>query len=115
MGADLFMTKMMKSFMVKIVQHFKQKSRYYHSYTESLREHPLLHNSILESDDIDSRKKLYKGFRARKDPYWEELIAKGMHPCRVIQWCMTEEEKEGFSQIPPYIFLEGRADWDLEF
>jgi hypothetical protein len=87
----------------------------YHSYTESLREHPLLHNSILESDDIDSRKKLYKGFRARKDPYWEELIAKGMHPCRVIQWCMTEEEKEGFSQIPPYIFLEGRADWDIEF
>lgn len=86
----------------------------YYSYTESMREHPLLHKSILESDDLDSRKKLYRGFRARKDPYWEELIAKGMHPCRVIQWCMTEEEKEGFSQIPPYNFLEGRAEWDID-
>lgn len=87
----------------------------YDSYTESLRHHPLLHKSILESDDADSRKNLYMDFRARKDPYWEELIAKGMHPCRVIQWCMTEEEKEGFSQIPPYIFLKGRAEWDIDF
>lgn len=87
----------------------------YDSYTESLRHHPLLHKSILESDDADSRKNLYRDFRARKDPYWEELIAKGMHPCRVIQWCMTEEEKEGFSQIPPYIFLKGRAEWDIDF
>lgn len=87
----------------------------YYAYTETLRHHPLLHKSILESDDVDSRKKLYKGFRARKDPYWEELIAKGMHPCRVIQWCMTEEEKEGFTEIPPYIFLDGCAEWNIAF
>jgi hypothetical protein len=87
----------------------------YYAYTETLRHHPLLHKSILESDDVDSRKKLYKGFRARKDPYWEELIAKGMHPCRIIQWCMTEEEKEGFSKIPPYIFLDGCAEWNIAF
>jgi len=85
----------------------------YYEYTESMRQHPLLHRTILESESTDNKKKLYMTFRARKDPYWEELIAKGMHPCRVIQWCMTEDEKEGFSHIPPYNFLDGRAEWDI--
>jgi len=86
----------------------------YEFYTESLSTHPLLHKSILESESTDNKKNLYLSFRARKDPYWEELIAKGMHPCRVMQWCMTEDEKEGFSQIPPYIFSDGSAEWNIE-
>jgi len=84
------------------------------SYSNTMKHHPLLHNCILQLGAADDKKELYLSFRARKDLYWEELIAKGMHPCRVMQWCMTEDEKEGFSHIPPYIFSDGRADWDIE-
>jgi hypothetical protein len=84
------------------------------AYSETMRFHPLLHKCILQLGSTDDKKDLYLTFRARKDPYWEELIAKGMHPCRVMQWCMTEDEKDGFSHIPPYIFSDGRADWDIE-
>jgi len=84
------------------------------SYSNTMKHHPLLHNCILQLGAADDKKDLYLAFRARKDPYWEELIAKGMHPCRVMQWCMTEDQKEGFSHIPPYIFSDGKADWDIE-
>jgi hypothetical protein len=84
------------------------------AYSEIMKHHPLLHKCILQLGNADDKKDLYLSFRTRKDPYWEELIAKGMHPCRVMQWCMTEDEKEGFSHIPPYIFLDGKADWDIE-
>jgi hypothetical protein len=84
------------------------------SYSEMMKHHPLLHRCILELGDTDDKKDLYLLFRTRKDPYWEELIAKGMHPCRVMQWCMTEDEKEGFSHIPDYIFADGCAEWNIE-
>ena len=86
----------------------------YVAYNQTMKHHPLLHKCILALGDTDDKKELYLTFRKRKDPYWEELIAKGMHPCRVMQWCMTEDEKGGFSHIPPYIFLEGRAEWNID-
>jgi hypothetical protein len=84
------------------------------AYAETMRFHPLLHKCILQLGSADDKNDLYMLFRGRKDSYWEELIAKGMHPCRVMQWCMTEDEKEGFSHIPAYIFTDGRAEWDIE-
>ena len=84
------------------------------AYGETMRFHPLLHKCILQLGSADDKNDLYMLFRGRKDSYWEELIAKGMHPCRVMQWCMTEDEKEGFSHIPAYIFTDGRAEWDIE-
>jgi hypothetical protein len=83
-------------------------------FTEELANNPLLHKSILESDSVANKKMLYKRFRARKAPFWEELSAKSMHPSRVFQWCMTEDEKKGFD-TPEYIFCSGKAPWHIQW
>lgn len=87
-------------------------SEEYANYTEELAYHPLLHSQILHTDDLSKKENLYLKWRKRKDSYSEELIAKGMHPTRVMQWCMTDCEKEGFSEIPLYQFNGGRAAWN---
>jgi hypothetical protein len=85
------------------------------SYSQTMKHHPLLHKAILALGEINDKKELYLSFRERKDPFWEELIAKSMHPSRVMQWCMTEDEKQGFTHIPDYIFSDGRAEWNINF
>ena len=84
-------------------------------YLQELSNHPLLHMSILQSGTESQKKLLYNKLRKRKDPFWEELIAKGMHPSRVMQWCMTEDEKQGFSEIPEYILSPDVAPWNISF
>lgn len=83
------------------------------SYSNSMKHHPLLQNCILSLGTDDDKKDLYLAFRARKDPYWEELMAKTMYPSRVMQWCMTEDEKKEFSEIPTYTFSSGEAPWNI--
>ncbi len=83
-------------------------------FAETLANSPLLHKSILESDSIADKKMLYARFRARKADFWEELHAKSMHPSRVFQWCMTEDEKKGFD-TPEYVFCDGKAPWNIEW
>ena len=83
-------------------------------FTELTDNQPLLHKAILESDSITKKKMLYKLFRHRKAPFWEELHAKSMHPSRVFQWCMSEDEKEGF-ETPEYVFCSGKAPWNIEW
>lgn len=87
----------------------------YESYCNIMKHHPVFHKCILTLGDTSDKKYLYLSFRARKDAFWEELIAKSMHPSRVMQWCMTEDEKQGFTHIPDYIFSDGRAEWNISF
>ena len=98
----------------KILKQFVSPEEYA-NYTEELTYHPLLHSQILDTNDLSKKENLYVKWRKRKDPYWEELIAKGMHPTRVMQWCMTDCEKEGFLEIPSYQFNQGRAAWNEWF
>lgn len=81
-------------------------------YLEELNNHPLLHMATLESDIDFQIKILYTNLMKRKEPYWEELMAKGMHPSRVMQWCMTEDQKKCFDKIPEYIFSSEEAPWN---
>lgn len=83
-------------------------------FAEAIFNNPLLHKTILESDSVTNKKMLYKRFRDRKAPFWEELHAKSMHPSRVFQWCMSEDEKEGF-ETPEYVFCSGKAPWNIEW
>lgn len=85
----------------------------YDSYISEIIFHPLLHKSILDSNDRLLKKRLYQLFRQRKSPFWEELMAKAMHPSRVIYWCMAEDEKGDFVDIPDYEFLRGGARWNI--
>jgi hypothetical protein len=69
----------------------------YNLYKQSINTHPILHKATLED-------KIYCG----------ELITKSMHPSRVMQWCMTEDQKNGYSEIPKYTFSDGIAPWNIE-
>jgi hypothetical protein len=98
----------------KILKQFVSPEEYT-NYIEELAYHPLLHSQILDTNDLSKKENLYLKWRKRKDSYWEELIAKGMHPTRVMQWCMTDCEKKDFSEIPSYQFNQGRASWNEWF
>lgn len=87
----------------------------YNIYMYKVNSHPLLHNQILISDNKLDLKELYCRIKDWRYPYWEELIAKGMHPSRVIHWVMTEDQKECISGISNYEFVKGKAPWDIEW
>lgn len=79
-------------------------------FIENLNTHPLLYKYYLESDDSKEKRALYLRFRKRKFIFFEELMAKSMHPSRVFQWCFSIDEIEDF---PPYEFCSGKAPWDI--
>lgn len=79
-------------------------------FIENLNTHPLLYKYHLESDDSKEKRALYLRFRKRKFIFFEELMAKSMHPSRVFQWCFSIDEIEDF---PPYEFCSGKAPWDI--
>jgi hypothetical protein len=84
----------------------------YKCYMKQLTYHHLLHNSILLLDNTHSKKEVYSIIRQRRQPYVEELLAKGMHPSRVMTWCMTNDEKDIVGNYS-YIFTEGKAPWNI--
>lgn len=79
----------------------------------SLQKHPLLHKTLLEQSDVLKRG-IYKLFRHRKRIFYEELYAKAYHPSRFMQWCFTEDQKEGMD-ISPYIFQDKGSPWNIEW
>jgi hypothetical protein len=87
----------------------------YNAYIDKVNSHPLLHSQILTSGNKADLHGLYRRIKDRRFPYWEELIAKGMHPSRVIHWVMTEDQKECISGISNYEFVKGKAPWDIEW
>ena len=46
------------------------------------------HTSLLEKDYENELKKL------KIDHFEEELMQKAHHPCRYLDWCLTEDEKK---------------------
>ena len=73
--------------------------------------YPLLHKLLMEDELL--KKRIYGRFKARKQVFYEELYAKAWHPSRFMQWCYTEEEKEGMD-IPEYKFQKG-GPWNIEW
>ena len=71
--------------------------------------HPLLHKMLMEDEYL--KRRVYARFRARKQVFYEELYAKAWHPSRFMQWCYTEDEKEGM-EIPEYKFQKN-ALWNI--
>jgi hypothetical protein len=76
-----------------------------------IQQHPLLHKFLMESELL--KRRVYGIFKARKQVFYEELYAKAWHPSRFMQWCYTEQEKEGMD-IPEYKFQKGAA-WNIEW
>lgn len=73
--------------------------------------YPLLHSLLMEDELL--KRRIYGRFKARKQVFYEELYAKAWHPSRFMQWCYTEEEKEGMD-IPEYKFQKG-GPWNIEW
>ena len=81
---------------------------------EYLQLHPFLHKTTLSDTNLRTLKQnLYLYFKFRKRIFYEELFVKAYHPSRHMQWCFDEEDKEGFSEIPTYIFTMKKAAWDV--
>jgi len=83
-------------------------------FLEYLNTHPLLHKYHLEGADSKEKRALYLRFRKRKYIFFEELMAKTMHPSRVFQWCFSMDEIEG-CHFHPYEFCSGKAPWDIHW
>ena len=80
---------------------------------DALIRHPVNHIITLQVLGSDTGKKdLYKMFKARKNIFHEELLAKSMHPSRVFHWCLDNEEMLEMGLIP-YQFKKGKAEWDI--
>ena len=80
---------------------------------DALIRHPVTHSITLQAEGIDTGKKdIYKMFKARKNIFHEELLAKSMHPSRVFHWCLDNEEVVDMD-LSPYEFKKGKAEWDI--
>jgi hypothetical protein len=80
---------------------------------DALIRHPVNHIITLQVLGSDTGKKdLYKMFKARKNIFHEELLAKSMHPSRVFHWCLDNEEMVEMG-LDPYEFKKGKAEWDI--
>lgn len=76
------------------------------------RHYPLLHKNLMEDELL--KRWVYPHFKVRKQIFYEELFAKAYHPSRFMQWCFTEEEKEGMD-IPQYNFQKVGSPWNIEW
>lgn len=81
--------------------------------------HPVFHKLTLSlnldcQECITQKRRIYNIFKGKKDVFFEELLAKSMHPSRVFQWCLDNEDMNDMG-IPPYQFKEGKADWDIRW
>ena len=83
--------------------------------------HPVLHKCILETNSEESicktqRQMLYDFFKSKKDIFYQELIAKSMHPSRVFHWCLDNDDTIDISsQLKPYQFNQGKAEWNINW
>ena len=87
----------------------------------ALYEHPIFHKAIL-SINLDCqecrthRQRIYNIFKGKKDAFFEELMAKSMHPSRVFYWCLEEEDKNDMAiDNKNYSFHEGKASWQFDW
>ena len=83
----------------------------------ALHAHPVFHKLILSinvdyQESKENKRRIYNIFKGKKDVFFEELLAKSMHPSRVFNWCLDYEDVIDMG-IPPYQFKEGKADWDI--
>jgi len=83
----------------------------------ALYKHPIFHKVILSinldcHECVTNKRRIYNIFKDKKDVFFEELMAKSMHPSRVFQWCLDNEDNTEMG-VPPYEFKEGKADWDI--
>ena len=83
----------------------------------ALHSHPVFHKLILSinldcQECVLNKRRIYTIFRGKKNVFFEELLAKSMHPSRVFNWCLDYEDVIDMG-IPPYQFKEGKADWDI--
>ena len=76
--------------------------------------HPLTLGVTLELtlETDTEKKKIYNLFKTRKNVFYQELIAKSMHPSRVFHWCLDNEEMLEMG-LSPYEFKKGKAEWDI--
>ena len=80
---------------------------------DALIKHPVTHSITLQTESIDTeKKKIYNLFKTRKNVFYQELIAKSMHPSRVFHWCLDNEEMLEMG-LSPYEFKKGKAEWDI--
>ena len=77
-----------------------------------IQNHPLLHSLIMEDEFL--KECLYRRLKERKHLFNEELFAKAYHPSRFMQWCFTEDEKEGMD-VPQYNFQNVGSPWNIEW
>ena len=86
----------------------------YNDYMKQVNTHPLLHKLILSLDNTEAKNVVYSILKERIEPFWEELFAKGMHPSRVMPWCMSDDEKEIIGSNS-YVFKDGAAPWNIHW
>lgn len=81
--------------------------------------HPVI-NTLMLAINIDcdtarsNKRRVYNFFKAKKDVFFEELLAKSMHPSRVFHWCFDIEDVADLT-LSPYTFKQGRAEWDIDW
>lgn len=85
----------------------------------ALYSHPVIQKVLLAitidcEDAKANKRRIYDSFKSKKNVFFEELIAKSMHPSRVFNWCLDNEDMIDMG-IPPYHFKEGKADWDIDW
>jgi len=100
-------------YMKLVCKHLKDHTRKL-EFLELMNTHPLLHIYHLKHSDSQEKRALYLRFRKRRYNFFEELMAKTMHPSRVFQWCFSMDEIEG-CDFPPYEFCSGKAPWDIHW
>jgi len=105
------MSSIYVDYMKLVCKYLKDQNRKL-EFLEALNTHPLLHKYHLEASDSKEKRALYLRFRKRRYIFFEELMAKSMHPSRVFHWCFSMDEMEG-CEFPPYEFSSGKAEWDI--
>jgi hypothetical protein len=105
------MCSVYNDYMKLVCKYLKDQTRKL-EFLELMNTHPLLHKYHLEGSDSKEKRALYLRFRKSKYIFFEELMAKSMHPSRVFQWCFSMDEIEG-CDFPPYEFCSGKAPWDI--
>lgn len=87
--------------------------------TIALHAHPVFHKVILSinldyEDCKENKRRIYNIFKGKKEMFFEELLVKSMHPSRVFQWCLDNEDVTDMG-VEPYQFKEGKADWNIDW
>jgi hypothetical protein len=117
MGDAILETSEMSSiyldYMKLVCKYLKDQTRKL-EFLELMNTHPLLHKYHLKAAESKEKRALYLRFRKRRYIFFEELMAKTMHPSRVFQWCFSMDEIEG-CDFPPYEFCSGKAPWDIHW